>query len=169
MKIIKLLFFFTTLLTIAASAQTIQFDNKYEAPAFTATFPNGAEVKYGHTEEGGTVTNSYTASMQNGNVYIWLSYHDDPTDAQHKTLDQMVDDHLAPIKNATVTKGEETIGNLRARTGVAIGTIQGIDASGYTRVAVSGKRLWQIIVFRIGGGVFTAVDANRFFNSVVIR
>jgi hypothetical protein len=167
-KIIKLLLFFT-LLTVVASAQTIKFDNKYEAPAFTATFPTGADIKYARTEEGGAVTNSYTVSMQNGNVYIWLSYHDDPTEARHKTLDQMVDDHLAPIKDAKVTKGEETIGNLRGRAGVATGTIQGLEASGYTRVAISGKRLWQIIIFRIGGGVFTEVDANRFFNSVVIR
>lgn len=168
MKIIKLFLVFM-LLTVVASAQTIKFDNKYEAPAFTATFPTGADVKYEHKEENGGVTNSYTAMMQNGNVYILLAYHDDLTPVRHKTLDQMVDDHLEPIKNARVTKGEETIGNLRARTGVATGTIQGTEASGYTRVAMSGNRLWQIIIFRIAGGVFTEVDANRFFNSIVIR
>ena len=159
MKIIKLFLVFM-LLTVVASAQTIKFDNKYEAPAFTATFPTGADVKYEHKEENGGVTNSYTAM---------LAYHDDLTPVRHKTLDQMVDDHLEPIKNARVTKGEETIGNLRARTGVATGTIQGTEASGYTRVAMSGNRLWQIIIFRIAGGVFTEVDANRFFNSIVIR
>jgi hypothetical protein len=171
------------LVGIPAQAQNIKFsDTPYSAPAFSATFPDGAEVTYEHTKGDTSDHNRYSAftskpgstegTTEAGSIALFsVSHSEFLGEARVDTkanLDAAIDGVLARAVTEGQTKTDSTLGGLYARegSGKKVDDDSGDVNSVYMRLAMQGNRVWFAEVVCES---CTQADADKFFDSIKIK
>jgi hypothetical protein len=158
---------------------------QYEAPAFTANFPSGGEVKYQRstsTAKDGTsmVNNSYAASYDNDGAALFITYIDYAT-ARAATVeneDRIIDGGISNVFDTTTvnaTRSNSHIGNVSARAAAVTGKSKDgrFNWVAFIRCGIQGTRVWMAFVIEqqnADGTVrFDENTSNGFLNSINIR
>ncbi len=182
MKIIRL----ALLLSVATlvAAQT----TKYEAPAFSASYPTPSVDSKGVTFDIKDVTftdssvvgqkgqtGRYVLLTEKETAAFVVTYTDAPFEpiATPAAIDHILDLEVGEQKLTDVsgvTRTTTTISGYNSRELSQSGTMPGgTKIHFYTRVAFQGHRGWLLDAFYTDDSKFTAQDVENFFNSVAIR
>lgn len=189
MKLFRTLAFATlalVLFSLPSFAQSVTFNNHYDAPAFSADFQAGGNVGF-HTQTnipnptfGDLTANVYEADSTDGTFNVLVAYIDYPASPVLASGVADIDRSLAGSRDKIFANGTATsslatnshLGRLFARSQTFVGTtsVGAAPITVYERVAAVGQRIWMAFVISTPSILpVSQQEADTFLDSIVIK